>query len=97
MSYNSIALAAQDQDLRVRIAACVAQEYPGNPAHPTVYADQIQWLCCGEPGWGDAYESALAADPPNPAPGADPAVITDLMILGAVQKYPPAAPEASPV
>ena len=85
MSYTSIALAAQDQDLRVRIGACVAQEYPSNPSHPTVYADQIQWLCCGEPGWGEAWESALVAG--NPDPGNDPGVIPDAWILVAVQKH----------
>ena len=62
-----------------------AQEYPSNPSHPTVYADQIQWLCCGEPGWGEAWESALVAG--NPDPGNDPGVIPDAWILVAVQKH----------
>lgn len=39
--------------------------------------------CCAEPGWGAAWDSAIAAEVENP--GADPAVISDGMILTAVQ------------
>lgn len=83
MSYSSIAAAAQDQALRLRIAACVAQEAPDDPRHPIPHADAIQWQCCAEPGWGAAWDSAIAAEVENP--GADPAVISDGMILTAVQ------------
>lgn len=86
MSYNSIAAAAQDSDLRLRIAACFAQETDG-PDQPEALAALHQWRICAEPGWGEAWESALAADPPIPVPGADPGVISDGMILTAVQKH----------
>lgn len=83
MTYSAIATAAQDQHLRLRIAACIAQESPDSPTHPIAHADAIIWQACGSPGWGEAYASALAADVPDP--GNDPAVISDAMILAAVQ------------
>jgi hypothetical protein len=46
-----------------------------------------------QPGFGDAYASALAADPPVERPGNDPGVITDGMILGAVQSLLPQPPD----
>lgn len=52
-------------------------------ALPIPHADAIQWQCCAEPGWGAAWDSAIAAEVENP--GADPAVISDGMILTAVQ------------
>ena len=90
MSYNSIAAAAQDQALRLRIAACVAQEAPDDPRHPIAHTDAIQWQCCAEPGWGAAWDSAIAAEVENP--GADPGVIPDGWILAAVQAHLVAQP-----
>lgn len=84
MSYESIAQAAQDPVLRARIAACVAQEDQSG-SHPLAVTDLIQWKCAAEPGWGDAWDSAVAGD--IPVPGSDPGVISDAMILGAVQKH----------
>lgn len=84
MSYESIAQAAVSVSLRSRIAGCVAQE-DSSGAHPLIVTDQIQWRCCAEPGWGEAWESALAAD--NDDPGSDPGVIPDAWILTAVQKH----------
>ncbi len=79
---------AQDADLRMRIAACISTQrgydIPAGVAnHPTALADFFQWKCAGQPGWGDAYAYALANG--NERPGDDPAVITDGMILSAVQ------------
>jgi hypothetical protein len=83
MSYESISQAAQDPVLRSRIAACVAQEdHSGN--HPLATTDLIQWRCAAEPGWGEAWESAVAGS--VEVPGSDPGVISDAMILAAVQK-----------
>jgi hypothetical protein len=82
MSYNSIAAAAQDADLRQRIAACFAQETDG-PDQPEALAALHQWRICAAPGWGEAYESALAGGVERP--GADPEVITDGQVLAAVQ------------
>lgn len=98
MSYLSISQAAVDPLLRNRIAACVAQEYSG-PDHPIAVTDRIQWDCCGEPGWGEAWESALATQEQLPEKdrteiGSDPGVIPDAWILTAVQKYL-ATPEAT--
>lgn len=88
MSYSAIADAATDPHLRVRLAACVAQEGGAGYTMATgalMRADAIQWQCCAEPGWGEAWEYAVNSQ--NPNPGADPAVISDGMILGAVQKH----------
>ena len=87
MSYSAIALAAQDSDLQRRVAACIAQEQDTVEPYPPSAANGIIWSCCGEPGWGEAYASALVAE--NPAPGADPSVIPDGWILSAVQKWLP--------
>lgn len=82
MSYLSISQAATDPRLRDRITACAVQE-GGSPGD----LGDLQWKCACEPGWGEAWESALAAG--NPDPGGDPAVIGDGMILTAVQKWIP--------
>lgn len=86
MSYNAIAAAAQDPDLKQRIAACLAQESDG-VEQPTALADLHMWRLCASPGWGEAYDYARATRLlSNPVPvGADPAVITDEQILSAVQ------------
>jgi len=88
MAYTDIANAAQDMQLRMRIAACISTQTgysipQGVANHPIAIADYYQWQCAGQPGWGDAYAYAVANN--NPAPGEDPAVITDGMILSAVQ------------
>lgn len=82
MSYNSIAAAAQDGALRLRIAACIAQEQPGAGKHPTAIADEIQWRVVSIPTISDAY--AYAVNSNNPRPGHDEAVVTDAMLLTAV-------------
>lgn len=82
MTYSAIAKAARDQHLRSRIAACLAQE-GGLDEHPIPAADAIIWACCAQPGWGEAWAYALATEVADP--GDDPAVISDGMILSAVQ------------
>jgi len=80
MAYWDIAEMARDDDLTARTVACAAQELPGDP---------YQWVAengirlCGQPGWADAWASAVAAG--NENPGRDPAVITDGMVLSGVQ------------
>lgn len=81
MSYNTIAKIAQDGALRHRIMACIAQEDPA--AHASMWADAHQWGLAASPGWAAAWESALAGDVQQP--GKDEAVISDAMILAAVQ------------
>ena len=78
--YWDIALMAADSDLTARVQACASQEITGDPY--TWTAEHILQLAAS-PGWDAAWSSALAAG--NPAPGRDPAVITDGMILSAVQ------------
>ena len=82
MSYSSIADVAHSGALRERIAACAAVEGVIDP-HPTEWADHHQWRLAAAPGWGDAWAYALASGITDP--GADEAVITDGMILSAVQ------------
>lgn len=84
-SYLSIANAADSYAMQRRVAACAAQQAaPGDPYQWTV-EHKYQWAAA--PGWGAAWDSALAAHPGDPAydPGADPAVITDAMILAQIQ------------
>jgi hypothetical protein len=83
MSYNDVAALAADTDFRVRIAACYSTERPTSAVHPLTWADLYQYTIAGAPGFGDAYASALAGNVENP--GKDEGVITDAMLLGAVQ------------
>lgn len=83
MAYFDVSLLASDLDFRSRVAACHATETPGDSA------DSYQWAAdhgldiAAQPGFGEAYASALAAEVPNP--GSDPSVISDAQILSAVQ------------
>jgi hypothetical protein len=80
MGYFEISEMSRDVDLGARVQACAAQEIAGDP---------YQWQAanmldvCASPGWDAAWSSALASG--NPGPGKDPAVISDGMILSAVQ------------
>lgn len=78
MAYWDIAMMAQDPDLYGRVQACYAQEKPAAVINMLVLA--------ASPGWDAAWASAVAGG--NETPGRDPAVITDGMILSAVQAAP---------
>ena len=81
MSYWDISQMAQDGDLNARVNACMAQEAPN-------VAGFNMLIICASPGWDAAWASAIAGNVPNP--GRDPGVISDGMILSAVQaNYPP--------
>lgn len=87
MSYWSISQMHGSPTLRQRITACCAQE---GAADPEQTANDIMWTVCASPGWGEAWDYAVAqaiqAGPQNATdPGMDPAVITDAQILSAVQ------------
>lgn len=84
MSYWDVSLVAADVDLSQRVAAAAATEHRSDD--PQGWAWQHRWELAAQPGWGDAWASALASN--NPAPGRDPAVISDPMILSAVQSIP---------
>ena len=80
MSYWDISEMSRSTSLTNREKAAAAQE---------IAADPYEWVAqnvlrlAAQPGWDAAWASALAAG--NPDPGRDPAVITDGMILSAVQ------------
>ena len=82
MTYSDIAAMARDNSLRDRIAACAATEGVVDQ-HPTTWADTYQWQIVASPGWGEAWASATASGVTSP--GSDAGVITDQMILAAVQ------------
>ena len=85
MSYKTQSRMAIDGDLRLRIGACAATQRVPNSLQ---WAADNQWLLAAEPGWDDAYSYALLVNENDPMylPGADENVITDPMILAAVQK-----------
>lgn len=97
MAYSTISIIAQDPDIAARVRGAIAQEVvaSGYNSISTLRAkldiSTVLWLIAAQPGWTAAWESALAATRPDgsPAIGADPAVITDAMILSAVQAVRP--------
>lgn len=80
-TYLAIADAADSYSLQRRVAACAAQQ--DAPGDPYQWAVDHRYTWAAAPGWGAAWASAEASG--NPDPGADPAVITDPMILTQVQ------------
>lgn len=80
MSYSSIALMADDHDLRKRITACASQE---GMRDGQAWVTQNMWLLVATVGWDEAWDSALIVGIGRP--GNMPNVISDLMILAAVQ------------
>ena len=81
MSYEHVVAPANDGDPHSRIAACAATE--GVEGDPLAWAVSRRWRFAAQPGWADAYHSALVSfiDRPGLRPGA----IQDGMILSAVQ------------
>ena len=80
MTYATIAQMAGDNDLLQRAAACAARE---GIADPWGWAARHARQLAASPGWEDAYASALAAK--TDRPGWSDAVVTDQVILTAVQ------------
>ena len=85
MSYATIDRCAHDQAFQGRVTACAAQEGAADPNSATY---QLIWPISAAADIEAAYASALAAG--NPNPGGDETVITDGMILSAVQANLPA-------
>lgn len=83
MGYSAQAQLSQDGDFINRVAACAAIEIDDKTKQPLQWALDNSWWLAAAPGFADAYQYAI--DNGNPRPGNDPAVITDGMILGAVQ------------
>lgn len=100
MAYSDIALLQQDSDFAFRTSAAYAVETLGDDGGPDPGSWQAMhsWDMAAQPGFGDAYASALAADPPVERPGNDPSVITDAQILSALQSLlPQAEPDPEPI
>lgn len=98
MAYSDIAALQRDNDFAVRVMAAYAVEtLPEESAmDPGSWQAIHSWDMAAQPGFGDAYASALAADPPIERPGNDPGVITDGQILSAIQGLLPQDPEPEP-
>lgn len=82
MSFATIATSARDSSLQDRITACAAQE---GAADPPGAMSQLIWPVITSADIEAAYAFALAGG--NPDPGGDETVITDQMILSAVQAH----------
>jgi hypothetical protein len=80
VSYTNISKIASDPDLRTRIATCAAME---QIKHPWGWLDEHIWEFIGQPAWGSQYDYAVETNVPTP--GLDQGVISDGMILSAVQ------------
>lgn len=82
MTYNTIAAMAQNEQLKLRVTACAAEQGSLNPPW---WADTHMWQVAATPSWDDQWEYALNVDPNRENIGADEAVITDPDILTSVQ------------
>lgn len=89
MTYRTVADMADSTSLARREHAATAKE---GIDPPEVWVFQRRWKLAAQPGWDAAWDSALAGHPddgdpltPPYDPGDDPGVITDGMILSAVQ------------
>lgn len=80
MSYYTQSLLAADQNILLRATACAAIE--GEP-NAQGWAWEHAWRLSAQPDWDAAYASALENDVEHP--GRDGSVISDPMILAAVQ------------
>lgn len=96
MGYADIAALQQDADFNVRTQACYATETleVNGALDPGSWTAQHSWDMAAQPGFGDAYASAVAGQVPRP--GNDASVISDAQILGAVQSLLPAPPVVEP-
>lgn len=80
MTYSTLADLASDPDITRRVTACAATL---GEESPSVWVASQAWQLAAQPGWDTAYEAARKNE--TPFPGRDEAVITDAMILAAVQ------------
>jgi hypothetical protein len=83
MSYWDISEMSFDPDLSNREQAAAAQEIPVGGMDPRTWQADNSLRLAASPGWSEAWASAVAGGVPRP--GKDPGVITDGMILSAVQ------------
>lgn len=87
MSYMSMYRITNSGSLRGRILACAAEQGKATESDGgsslNIWVNQNIWSFATQPGWAAAWDSAEVAQ--NVDPGADPSVISDAMILSAVQ------------
>lgn len=83
-NYSAVASMAASISLRDRVAACAAQE--GKP-DPVIWAQQHMWAIAASATWDDTWQYAVDTYNvnQNPDTGARTDVISDAMILAAVQ------------
>lgn len=81
MSYNTVADIRENAALARRITVCVSKEVPGED--PQSWVMSRQWVLANQPGWEQAWLSAVANGVIDPGKRED--TITDEMILSAVQ------------
>lgn len=84
MTYNSVIEMAENLTLRTKFVAAAAGE---GQADPEVWAIGHRWELASSPGWAASWDSAKAGMTINQNPnlGERDDVITDAMILAAVQ------------
>lgn len=85
MAYWDISSLQADNDFALRTTAAYAVESLSTEGHldPPNWQAAHSWDMAAQPGFGDAYASALAGNVERP--GRDPSVITDGQIGAAVQ------------
>ena len=85
MSFKTVHRSSMDAALYGRVTACVAKEQDarGEVVSPDSVTSELYWGVISAGDVEGAYASALANN--NPDPGGDESVITDGMILSAVQ------------
>jgi hypothetical protein len=84
MTFQTVADIVDSLSLLRRELAGIAKEGIDPPDN---WQFQHRWKLAAQPGWDAAWDSALASHPDDPDydPGADQSVITDGMILSAIQ------------
>lgn len=82
MSYNAIAEAAQDRDLRARVTACVAADNIGAGSPESWVTTNMLTIATH---FESAWAHSMTAQPYHSRRGHDPAIITDAAIKTAVQ------------
>lgn len=88
MGYLTQSIIADDQYMRLRVAACAAEQGCAEAGiDPDAWTLEWRRVWGAAPGWDGAWESAVAGGVADP--GRDPAVITDDQIRAQVQTMQP--------
>ena len=84
MSYNTIVAMAESQSLIARVAACAAEQGNSNPRGWTG-TNMLALVAGAGPGLQATWEASVDDENANPDTGRRTDVVTDAMILSAVQ------------